>query len=276
MANQTVALLLRVTVEGKQPYLRPILKNGKVRDKWASYQGTETHFSNGTYALRYKEGSRLVFKTVGKALDAALMAQRRKEIELQAINTGLQLQTHSPAPAEPKKAKREIMEATSQFLDDVAMRDRRETEQGYRFTLDLLRKANPDIDTPAEPEESRNTRREVDSVRPPHRQTRPLTRPPVVKNEPPAQIEEAFYLTPQRCLSAWKSRHPGRPCNEADFDYLLDYYDEVDILFAIGHFTEFGDWSEEIRTSSDFSDKFAEIMDEIRPPEAPSFDVEEL
>jgi hypothetical protein len=132
------------------------------------------------------------------------------------------------------------------------------------------------MDTVAEPDERWNRRQEVDSPRPPHRQTKPLPRPPVTKNGPPAPTEEAFYLTPQRCLSAWEKRHADRPCNEYDFDYLLDYYDEDDILFAIEHFTEYGNWSEEIRTSSDFSDKFGEIMDEIRPPEAPSFNDEEL
>ena len=134
----------------------------------------------------------------------------------------------------------------------------------------------PDVETPAEPDERWNRRREVDSPRPPHRQTRPLPRLPVTNNEPPAPTEEAFYLTPKRCLSAWEKRHPGRPCNEADFDYLLDHFDEDYILFAIEHFTEYGYLSEEIRTSSDFSENFGEIMDEIRPPDAPASDDEEL
>jgi hypothetical protein len=148
MANQTVALMLRVSVCGGQPYLNPVMRNGKVRDKWADYKGTPTHFQKGTYALRYKQGTRLVFTTVGKALDAALMAQRRKEVEFQAASTGLLIQhTRQTAPADPKKPKTEIKEAIKKFLDDVAMRDRPATEQGYRFTLELFMAANPGLKT---------------------------------------------------------------------------------------------------------------------------------
>jgi hypothetical protein len=132
------------------------------------------------------------------------------------------------------------------------------------------------VGTVAEPEECWATRRKVDSPGSPYRKRGTIPRSPVTKMATPAPRKEAFYLTPQRCLSAWESRHPGRPCNEADFDYLLDYYDEDDILSAIENFTDYGYWSEEIRTSSDFSDKFAEIMGEIRPPDAPASDDEEL
>jgi integrase/recombinase XerD len=140
--------MLRVSVCGGQPYLNPVIRNGRVRDKWADYKGTPTHFQKGTYALRYKQGTRLVFTTVGKALDAALMAQRRKEVEFQAASTGLLIQhTRQTAPADPKKPKTEIKEAIKKFLDDVAMRDRPATEQGYRFTLELFMAANPGLKT---------------------------------------------------------------------------------------------------------------------------------
>jgi hypothetical protein len=134
----------------------------------------------------------------------------------------------------------------------------------------------PDVATQAEPEECWATRRKVDSPGSPYRKRGTIPCSPVTKMATPPPTKEAFYLTPQRCLSAWEKRHPGRPCDEADFDCLLDYYDEDDILFAIEHFTEYGYWSEEIRTSSEFSDKYAEIMDEVRPPDAPASDDEEL
>ncbi len=138
MANRTIALLLRVSINGKQPYLKPTLKNGKLRNKYTNYKGEDKHFPDGVYVLRYKQGSRLVFKTVGKALDAALMAQRRKEAELQAESAGLLIHSPQPALVEPKKPKTDITVAVDKFLDDVAMRDRVNTVSGYRFTLELF------------------------------------------------------------------------------------------------------------------------------------------
>jgi len=82
----------------------------------------------------------------------------------------------------------------------------------------------------------------------------------------PAPIKEKSYLTPQQCRFAWEKRHPPRPCDQGDFDYLLDRFDEDDILFAIAHFPAHGNWSEKIRTSKDFRDNLSEIMDDIRPP----------
>ncbi len=131
MANRTIALLLRVSINGKQPYLKPTLKNGKLRNKYTNYKGEDKHFPDGVYVLRYKQGSRLVFKTVGKALDAALMAQRRKEAELQAESAGLLIHSPQPALVEPKKPKTDITVAVDKFLDDVAMRDRVNTVSGY-------------------------------------------------------------------------------------------------------------------------------------------------
>jgi hypothetical protein len=91
----------------------------------------------------------------------------------------------------------------------------------------------PDVDALPEPEDSRTTRRGRRLPGSPYRQRKPLPRLSVTKNDPPAPTEEAFYLTPQRCLSAWEKRHPGRPCDEADFDCLLDSYDEDDICCKV-------------------------------------------
>ncbi len=83
----------------------------------------------------------------------------------------------------------------------------------------------------------------------------------------PALVEEDSYISPKRCVAVWKGKCPGRPCDEGDFDYLLDHFDEGDILFAIRHFQDYEWWSEEIKNSGDFSDNFSEILAEVEPVE---------
>jgi hypothetical protein len=76
----------------------------------------------------------------------------------------------------------------------------------------------------------------------------------------------------QRCISLWERKHPDRPCDEDDFDYLLDHFDESDILLAIRRFPDFGNWSEEINSSRDFRDNFAKISEDVTPSEGQDSD----
>jgi len=97
------------------------------------------------------------------------------------------------------------------------------------------------------------------------------------KSAVPAPVEEDSYITPKRCLSLWEAKHhPDRPCDEDDFDYLLDHFDEDDILVAIRRSPDCGNWSERINDSRDFRDNFSEILDEVKPPEPTMPDVEEF
>ncbi len=91
----------------------------------------------------------------------------------------------------------------------------------------------------------------------------------------PVPIEEDSYLTPERCLSLWKRKHPGRPCKEYDFDYLLDRFDEDDIVLVIRRFPDCGNWSKEINNSTDFRDNFCEIPGNLKPDNGSAFGDEE-
>jgi hypothetical protein len=97
----------------------------------------------------------------------------------------------------------------------------------------------------------------------------------VKKNSIPAPIEEDPELAVKRCVSLWKRKHPGRPCDENDFDYLLDHFDEDDILLVIRRFPDYGNWSEEINSSRDFRDNFSEILEDVTPPEGQDSDDDE-
>jgi integrase len=155
MANQTVALLLRVSVDGKQPYLKPLVKNGKVCDKWATYKGVNQQFVSGSYAIRYKQRGKLVFKGVGQALDAALMAQRRKEIELEATAVGIQFgvpvtnpnqRSEWPQPPGPKKPRLKLTDARDKYIDDIAARKSWKTADGYKYNVNTFIHACPNVE----------------------------------------------------------------------------------------------------------------------------------
>lgn len=79
MANLKVALLLRAkTTNGNRPYLNPVMAgNGKIRPLWAVYKNQPTHFPDGIYNLRYKQGKRLVFARTGSDLAVAQIELRR-------------------------------------------------------------------------------------------------------------------------------------------------------------------------------------------------------
>jgi hypothetical protein len=152
MAKQTVALLLRVNKDGKQPYLKPVVKSGKMRDKWATYKGVSQQFVSGSYAIRYKQDGKLVFKGVGHALDAALMAQKRKEIELQANAAGISIGVHAesakerPQSPEPKKPRLKLTEARDKYIDDISARKSWKTADGYKHNVNTFIHACPDVE----------------------------------------------------------------------------------------------------------------------------------
>ena len=79
----------------------------------------------------------------------------------------------------------------------------------------------------------------------------------------------------QRCVSLCKMKHPDRPLDEDDFIHLLDHCDEDDILLAIRHFPDRGNWSEDINNSDDFRDNFSELLEEIKPSQGQDSDNDE-
>jgi hypothetical protein len=94
MANRKVALLLRVKTPNQQrPYLKPaVAANGKIRPLWAVYNNHPTHFPNGVYYLRYKQGKRLVFEQVGSDLAVAQVGllRRRNLLEAKALGNAVE------------------------------------------------------------------------------------------------------------------------------------------------------------------------------------------
>jgi integrase/recombinase XerD len=132
MPNLTVALLLRAhTPDGKRPYLKPArAANGKLRPLWALYKDQPTHFPTGSYALRFKQGQRLVFEQVGSDLQVVQVAQRRKQNLLEAKALGNVVEeAESPTP------RLTLNRAIESYLDDIAARKSLKTSNGYGYVL---------------------------------------------------------------------------------------------------------------------------------------------
>jgi integrase len=115
----------------------------------------DQQFASGTYAIRYNQGGKLVVKGVGAALDAALMTQKRKEIELAAAAVGLPVgipvsdsnpRSERPQPPEPKKPRLKLSEARDKYIDDISARKSWKTADGYKHNVNSFIQACPDVE----------------------------------------------------------------------------------------------------------------------------------
>jgi hypothetical protein len=114
MTKNTVGLYLSVTIEKRQKYV-PVVTTGnnKYKAGWGFVLGVPTEFTNPTYVLRYTDNSRRAWETVGKELDAALVAKKRREQIQAARKSGLELVAGQPTivPMERKT----IAQAVSEY-----------------------------------------------------------------------------------------------------------------------------------------------------------------
>lgn len=146
MANLKVALLIRVRLaDGSRPYCKPVYSaNGKIKPLHALVSGNAEHHPEGCYALRYLDGRRLKYDSLGDDPAVALVAKRKKETCLQALADGLTV-IESPAarsirPArEPKpKAKLPLADTADKYLNEVSGAKSHKTYQNYSVALKLF------------------------------------------------------------------------------------------------------------------------------------------
>jgi hypothetical protein len=93
MAKHTVGLYLSVTIEKRRKYVPLRLPH---KAGWGVLKGVPTEFHNPTYVLRYSDNGRRVWETVGKDLNEALTAKKRREQIQMARRAGLALQANGP------------------------------------------------------------------------------------------------------------------------------------------------------------------------------------
>jgi hypothetical protein len=140
MANRKVALLLRVkTTSQQRPYLKPVVAaNGRIRPLWAIHNDQPTHFPDGVYYLRFKQGKRPVFEQVGADLSVAQiqMLRRRNLLEARALGNVVE-------EAEAPGSRVSLDSAIELYLDDIAVRKSLRTANGYGYVLGQFRQCCP-------------------------------------------------------------------------------------------------------------------------------------
>jgi integrase len=134
MAKNKVGLYLSVAIAKRQKYV-PIVSTGnnKYKAGWGFVLGVPTEFPNPTYVLRYTDNSRRVWETVGKELDAALVAKKRREQIQAARKAGLELVAGQPTivPMERKT----IAQAVSEYRAELTMTKAKRSISGYMFEV---------------------------------------------------------------------------------------------------------------------------------------------
>jgi hypothetical protein len=197
---------------------------------------------------------------------------------MQAAREGAEKEAQKAAPRAASELASVLNPSGEQILEDDSddeqfTEDDSDVEQFSEDTPDdeQFPEDDSDVDTLLEPDELSNTQRESSLPASLYRQFKRIPGSSVTKTAITAPVQEDFYLTSDRCISTWKWKHPGRPYDKDDFEFLLDNFDEDRILYAIENFTTCGNLSEEIRNSTDFCDQFPYFPDELTPPEAESF-----
>jgi integrase len=91
-----------VKVGGRWRYVKPVVgKNNKLRPGYAVIGGVATHVPNAAYYIRYREGSRIIWRKCSSAVDATV-ARERQEAYFTAFVHGLtpkQQWDKTPPPA---------------------------------------------------------------------------------------------------------------------------------------------------------------------------------
>ena len=148
MSNRKVALLIRIKfADGSRSYCKPVFSaNGKLKPLFALVSGKPEYHSEGCYVLRYLDGRRLTYQSLGPDPAVALVAKRKKEVCLQALADGLTvIEGPSLRPARPqadrqpaKEAKRRIDKAVEDYLNEVSRHKAWSTYRHYATTLRLF------------------------------------------------------------------------------------------------------------------------------------------
>lgn len=133
MANKTAALVLRVKIGEKYPYLRPATTTtGKVRPNWGLVNGVPTRFAEVTYYVRFTQDRKLKLMNVGSDLDVALVELRKRSNLLEARLVG------NAVADDEQKPRERISVAIEQYCAEITARKSKKTADGYERVLRLF------------------------------------------------------------------------------------------------------------------------------------------
>jgi len=89
MANRRVSVWLYVKVGGRWRYAKPATgRNNKLKPGWCVVDGVQQHHTDAAYYIRFREGSKTIWRKCSSAADATV-ARERQEAYLTAFKHGL-------------------------------------------------------------------------------------------------------------------------------------------------------------------------------------------
>ena len=89
MANRKASIWMYVKVGDRWRYVKPVEgRNHKLKPGWCLVDSVEQHHPDATYYVRYREGSKTIWRRCSSAADATMQAERR-EVYLSAAAHGL-------------------------------------------------------------------------------------------------------------------------------------------------------------------------------------------
>ncbi len=125
MKNPKVRLYIRVRLpNGTSPFFHPVRnRNGSFRQGYALRDGQPEFYSDSRCYLRFLRGGKRVWESVGQSADAALVALRNKEHDLQSVSLGRVATLPAVEPESVISASRpaspSLDDAIVEYLDEV-------------------------------------------------------------------------------------------------------------------------------------------------------------
>jgi integrase/recombinase XerD len=118
------------TPEGFRYYPVVLSGNGRVKPDWVVIDGTEVKTEGGSYYLEWREAGKRKRLSVGKDASTALARKLRKERELSAIASGIEI-----VPEGDSGKWTALDAATAEYLEETRLSKKPKTLSAYRTSL---------------------------------------------------------------------------------------------------------------------------------------------
>jgi hypothetical protein len=131
MANRKVSIWMYVKVGSRWRYAKPVEgRNHKLKPGWFVVDGVEQHHPDAAYHIRFREGSKVIWRKCRGAADATA-ARERQEAYLTAYAHGLTPAQQYHAAPRPKL----IVEVLPAYLDEYRLSHSKESFKLMQQTL---------------------------------------------------------------------------------------------------------------------------------------------
>jgi site-specific recombinase XerD len=131
--NREVNVTKRVRTSTGLRYCPVVLSaNGRIKPDAVLVNGKPEHHAEGAYYLEWREGSKRIRLSVGKAPSEASARRLRKEAELNAVNNGATIVPES------KDGKRSLAGSVADFLDETKLTKKPKTLAAYTTALNYF------------------------------------------------------------------------------------------------------------------------------------------